>query len=845
MLDHLPFPEKPTLFWSLVSATGILYPLMTMHFHVMYGHLKVGWFSWWLFVCALFGILLLALGGYIGEEQSGYTQKIATTFYISTVVGGSLGAFIVFVLVRRFLPRLLDFRRPKETAEKRKLGIKTLFWWLTAAAIGGSIWLNAEKIHVEFFPSSDPPLFFAMLLGVFWGAVIGLLVWVPLVKWFQHFRPYWISLCCLALLSALAFVAVIGVITAFTYHIEQGLYWVVRCNAAQLIFIVLAIGCWVYGCRKAGLLPAHKILSKEEKQKRGLFRKSLSGVNWLSQRAMWLLAIASFLYATGWCVVHFVMGGEERDVVSVMKGTLAESDNWLDDANEKWAEGTSPDQNVIVKIIQLINPLPNESYAEDYYEKLGLNEEQILEIEKVNLNGWIQEREFDYQEALRKRFDLGDDFVAEPFEEFGQPLPGQSLAPTLPEGISEKEYELIQKLSWEYEPRLFRAAPWNRKMCSLAADFVEEHQPILTELREISKQQRFYSPWIRGDNHFHAPILDAGRVVLGEAIYLLQMSAMYHLGNGRIDEAIQDCEAISRLTRREFTDRLPTSLFHGRPESLRTYVADTAVQIAFHKEATADQLKKLLEILDSQGSIEPEGFDKEFRDAAIRRLGLEAATIPESGRSDENVREYNPFQHWYQSNLSTIDWESWKSVFDETVSKKQELLAALRTGEMKYRECSEQYQELSTIRYPNFGKEHYYEILGQRLWTFVRGPKYKGEVLGTVTSCKMLDLPYGYHLRTTQQKLNSIVIAIQYWKITRGSLPDNIEQLVPEVLSELPQDFLGGRDFIYRKDGSSFQLYSVGVDEEDDGGLEMTRDRIFERPSENLVEHYFDYKERY
>lgn len=61
-------------------------------------------------------------------------------------------------------------------------------------------------------------------------------------------------------------------------------------------------------------------------------------------------------------------------------------------------------------------------------------------------------------------------------------------------------------------------------------------------------------------------------------------------------------------------------------------------------------------------------------------------------------------------------------------------------------------------------------------------------------------------------------LALRLHLAQRGELPKRLEQLVPDYLPTLPLDPFTERPFIYRPNGSTFLLYSVGRDLQDDGG---------------------------
>jgi len=63
------------------------------------------------------------------------------------------------------------------------------------------------------------------------------------------------------------------------------------------------------------------------------------------------------------------------------------------------------------------------------------------------------------------------------------------------------------------------------------------------------------------------------------------------------------------------------------------------------------------------------------------------------------------------------------------------------------------------------------------------------------------------------------VLALKLYQQDKGSLPEDIEQLVKDgYISSVPVDPYSDKPLIYKKVGQDFTLYSVGTDFEDDGG---------------------------
>jgi hypothetical protein len=72
----------------------------------------------------------------------------------------------------------------------------------------------------------------------------------------------------------------------------------------------------------------------------------------------------------------------------------------------------------------------------------------------------------------------------------------------------------------------------------------------------------------------------------------------------------------------------------------------------------------------------------------------------------------------------------------------------------------------------------------------------------------------------TMAKLAELVCALERHRLKNGSYPETLQTLTPDFIEKLPHDLITGEPFKYRRlaDGQ-FLLYSVGWNEQDDGGV--------------------------
>jgi hypothetical protein len=66
--------------------------------------------------------------------------------------------------------------------------------------------------------------------------------------------------------------------------------------------------------------------------------------------------------------------------------------------------------------------------------------------------------------------------------------------------------------------------------------------------------------------------------------------------------------------------------------------------------------------------------------------------------------------------------------------------------------------------------------------------------------------------------LDRLAFALTVYRADHGSFPAKLADLAPRYMSRIPTDIFNNKDLHYRREGSGFLLYSVGVNGFDDGG---------------------------
>ena len=73
-------------------------------------------------------------------------------------------------------------------------------------------------------------------------------------------------------------------------------------------------------------------------------------------------------------------------------------------------------------------------------------------------------------------------------------------------------------------------------------------------------------------------------------------------------------------------------------------------------------------------------------------------------------------------------------------------------------------------------------------------------------------------------RLATTAIAVERFRLAHGQLPENLNDLVPQFLSEIPADPFDGQLLRYHRLAKGYVIYSVGSDGHDDGGREKPAD---------------------
>jgi hypothetical protein len=374
------------------------------------------------------------------------------------------------------------------------------------------------------------------------------------------------------------------------------------------------------------------------------------------------------------------------------------------------------------------------------------------------------------------------------------------------EGSAAKEQD--DKLSEEEEAA--RTAPWKSAEHPQRAQWLTQQHAALERVYQATARPRLYTPW-------NAP--GSGPMSTGDLVgvllpnlggmrnisRVLASDAMRAIGDGDAAAFRKDVESMLRLSR--LVVQGPSLLEYlvavAIEENGWTAVSTGAAETGF---LTAPQAKGLLQMMRGLPPFpRPDRtFDECERSLALdnfcyaaangmemmkQRTGAQAAGVVEQDRPARSMsRLFVPIHY----NAALRDFNRF---FDDLVAcyrrptylEQKSALAALTA----------RYEDVSLVR----------SIFNPaRLLVRILLPSLE-RVGASEERARM------------SGELAQVGLALRAYQAEKNEFPEKLEALTPGILEAVPTDGFSGKPLIYRRDKTGYLLYSVGPNEQDDGGV--------------------------
>lgn len=380
---------------------------------------------------------------------------------------------------------------------------------------------------------------------------------------------------------------------------------------------------------------------------------------------------------------------------------------------------------------------------------------------------------------------------------------------------------------------------WTSDQIPPLVDWIQDNREPLDLLIEASRRPRCYfpSPSLLDDQsegiYF---VLLPGVQGAREAGRALPVRAMWHLGEGRRQEAWQDLLATHRIGRLVAQGETMVEILVGIAiDSIATsgtlaLLGDERLSVEEARQIRSDlaSLPPFKNMTSSLNSTERIGT----LDAVVRssRQGLGALEELASFNSASEGSPLTPLL-----NTLAVDWNE---VLRDVNVWYDRIAAAMREPNRETREAAID-QLIRTL--------HQREQKLRQPTSLAAGVISRAERSKIVAGAVISMLTPAFQAATaaedrTNAKLELLQLAapLAVYRAEHGQYPEKLEDLVPGILGKLPVDSFKSKAFLYRRTDDGYLLYSLGANGIDDGGSNEQQNLFHGR----LLEDIDDLQER-
>jgi hypothetical protein len=384
-------------------------------------------------------------------------------------------------------------------------------------------------------------------------------------------------------------------------------------------------------------------------------------------------------------------------------------------------------------------------------------------------------------------------------------------------GSSEEATRLFRGFYMALDQTLTR--PWTSAEIPPMADWIAENQRPLDLLVAASQRPRYYSPspsLLDGMDEMLLVGLIPEMNSTRSAARGLTIRAMWHLGEGRTEEAWHDLLAVCRLARlvgtgerRILASFIAIAMDYSAMRATQSLLGQGDLTVEFARRVRGDlvSLPSCTSMADSLDCIE-------------RIFFLDVAIKLAAGEIDES----DPFFHG--SNLpilalhyTNIDWNivllrgnHW---FDRVARA-----AALPIRGSRQKALDKIDDDIAQRAKPVALTG---SVMSRRSRTELMAAVIAKRALAITTNAMAAE-----DRANTQLELVRLAAALAVFRAEQGRYPVKLETLVPDIVDALPLDIYSGKPFVYKPDadGAGYVLYSVSLNGMDDGGTDSSGEII-------------------
>lgn len=353
--------------------------------------------------------------------------------------------------------------------------------------------------------------------------------------------------------------------------------------------------------------------------------------------------------------------------------------------------------------------------------------------------------------------------------------------------------------------------PWTSAQYPALANWAKQYQQQLDTIVEGSKLPRCYFP---SPSHLDqkqetiCTTLLPGPQSSREAGRSLSARAMWHAGEGRIDEAWADLLATFRIGR--LVAQGPTLVEQYVGMAINNMGCASTVAMLHEVKPSAKEARRML---DDLSSLPEFAGVADSIDQMERIMFLDFVIAVSRGEIDsESLRMMESDQRAKYFHRVRIDWnvvlKKGNEIFDRVV-------AAVRVSDRAARQ-----QAYTTINDDIAQLER--DGSARSMLAAATNSAIRNEmVAGRLLSANLGFVYYAMNaedVANTKLTLTRYAAALALFRAEHGAYPEKLDALVPGIFTTLPAGPFGANAFIFKPIGSGYLLYCTGPNGKDDGG---------------------------
>lgn len=517
---------------------------------------------------------------------------------------------------------------------------------------------------------------------------------------------------------------------------------------------------------------------------------------WLA--GVFLLLVCLFLYQ--------LFGPNPRIIVSPQTTyiTAPLAENGLPDYEkhyrDSFRQGVTPENNAAALLFEALGPDDLDPKDADVLAKeLGLAEVPTKETSLRPL----------YSAQNRKRM------AAWLHEQGRLKLPGQ----TVNDDVIQQVLNLAPSSSVEAEQllavvdtELDRAAsrPWTSDQIPPIAKWLGENDQHLNTIVAASKRPRYYSPplGVLNGDHDLLPSMLAIRNSR-EAARALPARAMWHLGEGRPNDAWQDILAIHRLAKLLTEERMIVSQLVAY--AISNMACESTQTLLDQGKLSTQQVKQIQRDLASLPNFAVAGA----LDKGERLFGLDSIVLLGSTGASTLIADDLTSGGPTLPRLGavSVDWNvvlrDVNVCYDQLVAMaalptRADRLAALANVEAGIRQMEDNLRSPSSLVASAFSQQRRSKLVSGGMMSLIM------PAMSTVANAQ--------DRTNATLELTRVAVALAVYRAEHDTYPEKLSELVPAAVAKLPVDPFTEKSFIYARVDPGYLLYSAGENGADEGG---------------------------